>query len=70
MKFDKILSFAKRTALKLVAREIARILAKADVPKDVAKDVKLEALEDGVALEGKDLKARAVTDAAVRNIAR
>ncbi len=66
MKFDKLLSFAKRIALKLAARQIERILAKADHPKDVT----LERTDSGVAIEGKDLKARTVTDADVRNIAR
>ncbi len=66
MKLDKILGFAKRTALKLAAREIARILAKSDRPKDVS----VQAVDGGIAVEGKNLKARTVTDAAVRDIAR
>jgi hypothetical protein len=66
MKFDKLLGFAKRIALTLVAREVERVLAKADRPKDVT----LERVDGGVAVEGKDIKARTVTDAAVRNIAR
>jgi hypothetical protein len=71
MKLDKIVGsklfdFAKRTALKLAAREIARILAKADLPKDVS----VEALESGVVVKGKNIKARTVTEPAVRDIAR
>jgi hypothetical protein len=66
MKFEKLLARAKRIALKLAQREIACILAKTDRPADV----KVSASEDGVALEGRNLKARVVTDPSVRNIAR
>jgi hypothetical protein len=66
MKFEKLLARAKRIALKLAQREIERILAKKDVPTGV----KVSATEEGVALEGRDLKARVVTDPAVRNITR
>lgn len=66
MKFDKLFAKAKRAALKLAKREIERILAKPDKPAGVA----MTASEEGVALEGKDLKSRVVTDSTVRDIAR
>jgi hypothetical protein len=66
MKFDKLFAKAKRAGLKLAKREIERILAKPDRPKGVT----MTASEDGVVLEGKALKSRAVTDPAVRDIAR
>ncbi len=71
MKFDKLfsdrlLSRAKRAALKLAKREIERILAKPDLPAGVS----MTASDDGVILTGKGLKSRAVTDPAVRDIAR
>ena len=66
MKFDKLLEKAKRAALKLAKREIERILAKPDLPAGVA----VTAREDGVTLEGKNLKSRAVKDPSVRDIAR
>lgn len=62
----KLLSKAKRAALKLAKREIERILAKPDLPAGVA----VTASEDGVMLEGKTVKSRAVTDPSVRDIAR
>jgi hypothetical protein len=66
MKFDKLFAKAKRAALKLAKREIERILAKPDKPAGVT----MTATDDGVALEGKGLKSRAVTDPKVRDIAR
>jgi hypothetical protein len=66
MKWDKILAAGKRIALALARREIERILAKTDRPADV----KAEATDDGVILTGPDLKARVVSDPAVRNAAR
>jgi hypothetical protein len=66
MKFDKLFAKAKRAALKLAKREIERILAKPDKPAGVT----MTATDQGIALEGKDLKSRAVTDPAVRDIAR
>ncbi len=66
MKFEKLLLRAKRIALRIAKREIERILTKEDLPKDV----KLEATDDGVVMTGRNLKARSVSDEAVRNIAR
>jgi hypothetical protein len=64
--FDRLMKKAGRIALKVVRREIDRILAKPDLPKDV----KLETTDEGIKLEGKALKSRAVSDPQVRNIAR
>ncbi len=66
MKFEKLIERAKRMALKLAQREIARILAKQDLPKDM----KVGPAEGGVALEGKKLKSRFVTDPKVRDVTR
>ncbi len=66
MKFEKLLERAKRMALKLAQREIARILAKQDLPKDV----KLSAADDGVAVEGRKLKSRFIFDPEVRDAVR
>ncbi len=64
--FDKLMKKAGRIALKVARREIDRILAKPDLPKDI----RLEAKNDGIKLDGKHLKSRAVSDPKVRNIAR
>jgi hypothetical protein len=66
MKFEKLLMRVKRIALRIAQREIERILAKEGLPKDV----KLEATDEGVTMTGRNLKARSVSDDAVRNIAR
>lgn len=66
MKFEKLIERAKRMALKLAQREIARILERQDLPKDV----KLSPTEGGVRLAGKKLKSRIITDAKVRDVAR
>lgn len=64
--FKSLLKKAARLALKLADREIDRIIAKKDRPADVSATRG----DAGVILEGPDLKARAVTDPAVRDAAR
>lgn len=64
--FKSLLKKAARLAIKLADKKIDRILAKQDRPKDVA----ITRVDEGVALEGPGLKIRAVTDPAVRDIAR
>jgi hypothetical protein len=65
MRFEKLLKHAARLALKVAQREIERILA-----KHAPEGVKVEASDEGVAISGKELKARVVSDPDVRNIAR
>lgn len=64
--FKSLLKKAARLALRLADREIERIIAKTDRPADVHA----ERDEKGVALSGPNLKARAVTEQAVRDAAR
>lgn len=66
MNWTKLLAKAKHLALKLAGREIDRILAKTDRPADVTASP----VEGGVAFDGPNLKARAVSDPAIRDLAR
>jgi hypothetical protein len=66
MKFEKLMARAKRLAVKVAQREIERILAKAELVPGVSA----EPTSEGVILSGKNLKARAVSDPAVRDVAR
>jgi hypothetical protein len=65
MNWNKLLGSAKRLALRAAQREIARILAKAEAVPGLTA----EAADAGVILSGKNLKARAVSDPNVRDLA-
>lgn len=64
--FKYLLKKAARLALRLADKEIDRILAKTDRPADVSAT----RADEGVSLEGPQLRERAVTDPAVRDVAR
>ncbi len=64
--FKQLLKRAGKLALDLVKSEIVRIVNKSDRPADV----KATATEEGVILEGRKLKRRAIDDPSIRDAAK